>query len=420
MSALALALAAVAEARGWSRPTPVITPAALEIAGTHLAFSDSGQAAVGFAFVDPDHPAGSQAWAALISARGRPSPARHIPRARQVLDVAFASGAFRVLVGADGGARCCATARELALGARGLGAQRTLARGLGGVVLGRLVAVGRGMLVALADAVSLRLTQARSGTSFGPLHRLTPRGVAPRSLMAEPLLGSRTMLAWLDGTFAPQDTPTPEAVMVAAGTASHVPGPPQTAVTLAAGHQAGQLALAAGPRPTVAWIEDFTDTAGAYHSEVSVLTAGAGRVPVTFTTDGMVASGPSAAGDSRGDQILAWSSCDATATCQVMAATRTPRGSFGSPLTLGSIDAGTHPAVALTSSGTAFVGWTSAGHVIIARGSPTAGFGARQRLSGPGYADELTLAAGPGGRLLAAWADGSPRETLEVSMYSAR
>ena len=287
-------------------------------------------------------------------------------------------------------------------------------------MLGRLVAVGRGMLAALADAVSLRLTQGRSGTSFGPLHRLTPRGVAPRSLMAASLPGSHTMLAWLAGSFAPQDTPTPEAVMVAAGDASHVPGPPQTGVTLAAGHQAGQLALAAGPRLTLAWIEDFTDNAGVYRSEVSVETAGSGPAPVTFATDGMTAGGLSAAGDSHGNQILAWSSCDVTAACQVMATTRTPHGSFGSPVALGAIDPGTHPAAALSSDGAAFLGWISGGHVMIARGSTTAGFGARQRLAGVGAAAGLTLAAGPGGRLLAAWADGSPRETLEVSIYSAR
>jgi hypothetical protein len=287
-------------------------------------------------------------------------------------------------------------------------------------VLGRLVAAGRGMLAALADAVQLRLTQARLGERFGPLHRLTLHGQAPQSLVAAPLAGGRTVLGWIAWSFAPQDTPIPQAIMLASGTASRVPGPAQTVATLAPGHEASQLALAAGYRLSVAWIEDFTDDTGAYRSEVSVATAGGGAVPVTFSTDGMTESGLSAAGDGAGDQILAWSSCDVTPVCQALAVTRTPRGSFGSPLALGPADAGAHPAVALASDGAVFVGWISDGHVMIARGSPGGRFGIPQRLSGPGYADGLTLSAGPGGRVLAAWGDGSPRQTLEVSMYSAR
>jgi hypothetical protein len=418
--ALLATCANTALARGWGRPVAVIAPAPLQIVGTHVAFSSTGQAAVGFGFVDPDRPAGARAWLATLSPNGRSARARRISGARQVLDLAYLNGAFRLLVGADGGARCCALARELTLGRRGLGAQHTLARDLTGLVLGDLVGVGPGMVAAVADAAQLRVVQARSGERFGPVHRLLPKGTAPDSLVAAPLAGRRSLLAWIAGSFAPEDTPLPQTVMLATGTVSRVPGPARTLVTLAAGHAASQLALASGPRASLAWVEDFTDDTGAYQSEVSVAELGSTSAPVSFPGQGTVLAGLSAGADAAGDQLLAWSSCDLTPACQVMAVTRSARGRFGAPVAYGAVDAGAEPAVAVTSTGAAALGWIGGGHVVIAWRRSAHGRFATQRLPGPGYAQNLTLTPGPGGRMLAAWSDGSPRQTLEVSLFTPR
>jgi hypothetical protein len=415
----------LAAARGWSRPTAIVPAAPMQIVGTHAAFSATGQPAVGFAFVDPGRQRDGEAWVALLGADGHPELARRLADAREVLDLAFVGGAFRVLVAAGGGTYCCSVAREVTLDRRGRGwapgPARTLTRGLAGTVLGSLLGAGRGILAAVADAAELRVIQARDGERFGPVHRLTSAATAPRSLTAAPLAGGGTLLAWISGGFRPADTPAPQTIMLASGTATHVPGPARTLLTLAAGHSASQLALAAGAQPSVAWIEDWSDDTGAYQTAVSVDTPGPGGSAVSFPGNGAVQSGLAAAGDASGEEVIAWSACDGTPACQVMASTRSPSGTFATPVALGAIDAGEEPAVAVASDGAAAVGWISDGRVLLAwRGSAAAPFAPARRLPGLGYAQDVTLLAGSDGRLLAAWSDGLTRRTLEVSVYSPR
>jgi hypothetical protein len=239
-------------------------------------------------------------------------------------------------------------------------------------------------------------------------------------MVSAKLPGGHTLLAWIAGSFAPQDSPPPETIMLATGTPSRVPGPARVLYTLPSGHMASQLALATGPNASLAWIEDYTDASGTYQSQVSLSGVDPQAAPVSFQSPGMVQSELSAAGDPAGDQLLAWSSCDAEADCEVMALTRSPSGSFAAPVALGAIDAGAEPVAAVGSGGSEALGWVFGGHVTLAYSQSPGGAFSYRALPGPGYAEDLTLAAGPGGRLLAAWTDGSPRQSLMTSLYSAR
>jgi hypothetical protein len=129
-----------------------------------------------------------------------------------------------------------------------------------------------------------------------------------------------------------------------------------------------------------------------------------------------LASGLSFAGDTAGDQAIAWESCTFQAACQTQVDGRGAKGSFGPVRTLGSIDASQSPGLAVGPHGQVLVGWVHGGKPVAATApAPGRGFGGPATLSSTTFALDLTVGYGSGGQALAAWTQG----TLNPSVVGA-
>ena len=137
----------------------------------------------------------------------------------------------------------------------------------------------------------------------------------------------------------------------------------------------------------------------------------------TFAVPGQTAAGLSGAADDSGNELFIWESCDGLPGCQVTAVSRPARGRFGTARTLGQIDAGGDPAVALGPHGAGAVAWVRGGQIwVTLRASAGRRFSAPQRLAGPGPAFGLRLAAGFCAGLLAVCGSaGTTRTTVWAS-----
>lgn len=392
-------------------------PVALDALAPVISFAPGGTAAIGSGWFDPDRPVGAQSSLTVLAADGHGVSRHPLPGVRRVLDAGFYGGTLELLAATSPhGQACCTQVETLSLGARGFSA-RALLRGLHGAALGRLIAISRGVLAAVASSTGVWVAQASRLPRFGPAHRLTPGGVSPSGLAAAALRGARTAVVWSTGRLEPADVPPPVNLMLATGSSSRAPGAPRVALTLAAGHELGEMALAPAPTPTLAWVEDFSDSAGQPESQIVAADLSRALRTHAFPQTGL-ASGIAADADSAGEEVLAWKVCDQVPVCQVMAVSRPRAGRFGTPSILGSIDAGTAPAVAVAAGGRAVVGWVLGGRVELAlRSSASARFAPPRALPGSGAAAQLTLAGGPRGRLLAVWSDGAPQASLLASSY---
>ena len=337
-----------------------------------------------------------------------------MPHTRQVLDLAYLSGTLQLLGGTSGGGlACCTEVQTLSLDARGFSSPRPLMRQLAGVSAGRLLASGSGALALFAADSGVWAARAGRDAKFGPVRRLSSSGAGPQSLAAAAQHGGGALVAFTQTPFHSSDAPIPPTVMLSQGAGGTLPPRPRAAQSFPAGTVIGPLALAPNPfAPTLGWAQDNADATGANSSQIVLAAVGAPLRTRSYAVPGEIESGLTGAADSSGDELFAWDSCDATPSCQVLAVSRGAHGHFGSARTLGAIDAAASRPWRRSP-------WDRRHR--LGPGRPhrrhpaqlgTQRFSAAARLSGPGPASGLTLAAGPGGRVLAVWVAGSTRTTV--------
>jgi hypothetical protein len=416
VSSLPAAAPAAAYA-GWSRTVRLSAPAVQDELPPALTIAPGGSVFASAGWFRADVPSAGAAWVSAVGPAGAP---RIVPHAREVLGAGVFGGVLDLLAATAGhGRTCCGTVELLSLGPHGFTTPRPLLADAGGRALGALIPAGRGILAAFGSPGGVWVAQARPGGHFGPVHRLTPSTEAAQTLSAAPLSRGRTLLAWTAGPQVVPGTATPASIMIAQGTATHVPGPARAMLTLPAGHAIAELALLGAPAaPAVAWVDDSSSDTGTPVSAVITASLADPARRTTFPSPGIV-SGLTGAADAHGDELLAWESCDPVPVCRVMTVSGTAGGGFGAPASLGTIDASSGPAVALSPRGAGEVGWISGGRVLVARrAGPSGRFGAPVRLAGDRSAANLTLAATPDGHVVAAWDDGLPAETVLSATFT--
>jgi hypothetical protein len=412
-------LPAAAQAR-WSAPFQFAAPGTLDVVPPVLAVSASGSAGAAFGLRDVDAPGSSQAYVTLRAAHGAPAKPIAIPGAQQVLAAAYDGAGLELLTGtAPSGQICCSAAQAVAVSAGGRVARaRTLVGGLTGATEGRLLTLKDGqMLAAVATERGVWVAQSAKANRFAAQHLLTRGGQMPETLAAAWLGAANTIVAWTTANGI-AGVAAPRSITYATGSRVRAPHGVKTAVTVRPGHRIDELGVAArhGGGATAAWIESWFDAKGAYHSRVRAMDVAPHAAVRDLSPANRLASGLSFSGDVDGDQAAAWESCTAQGACQTQLAGRPAKGQFGSPRTLGAIDASQEPSLAVGSHGQVLVGWVRGGRPVAATAAGTARrFGAPVALSSTAFALDLTVAYGAGGRALAAWTQG----TLNPSVVGA-
>jgi hypothetical protein len=215
-------------------------------------------------------------------------------------------------------------------------------------------------------------------------------------------------VAWTATSSADPNTPA-TAIFLATGTGKRAPQSARLAVSAPTGHGIDELGLAGGgSKPTAAWTESWVDRIGNYQSLLAVADLKNSRPAArTFRVPGQLASGVTLVADGKGDQVLAWETCDELGTCSVRIASRAAGHRFGVPQRLGSADPGEPPAAAISADGEALVAWVSGGRVLAAdRRQANTRFGAPRTLARTTQASEVAVGFGPTGQALAAWVQG--------------
>ncbi len=393
-------------------------PVSLDIVGPELAFSAGGLAGIGFAVEDQDSPASSTAFAAVRVGSGRLSAPRQIPDSQQVLGLASSGGRLELLTGeSPAGQACCSAASVVGMSAAGrFGSGRRLVSGLAGATVGELVVLGRRTLAAIATDRGVWVAQSGLSGRWGSARPLAGVRAQPETLAAMALPKGRTVVAWVGGA---SSVTGPRTISVATGSASAPPRRSHGAITVARNHGIDEMAIAPGPAGgTVAWIESWYDAKGSYHSEVVEADLAHPRRTTTFPVAGTIASGLAFSGDGRGDQVLAWKACTWGAICSTEAAVRSAAKSFGRAVRLGSIDATEAPALAVSGSGAALLGWIDRGHVLACPLKPRATrFTAPGVVSATNYAANLALTFGPTNMAIAAWSQGTFAPDVVGAVY---
>jgi hypothetical protein len=419
--ALGLGVATPAQA-GWSRPQRLAGPYSLDVVGAQLAFSPGGEAAFGFGVENEDHPATSEAVAALRSRAGKLARARRVPAAAQVLDLAYDGGDLSLLVGSSrSGEPCCGSVGLVKVVDGTPRRSRAVVSRLTGTTLGRLLPLPGGRLLsAVATAEGVWVEQAGPSGRPAPARRLTPAVAAPQTLAATTLSASHTIVGWTAAAGQPAPVP-PASVVVAVGSQRRAPHDPHVALSVAPGHQIDELALGrARAGATAAWIESWYDAQGVLHSQAMVADLARPVRVRAFPIDGLLASGLSLATDSSGAQVLAWKVCDQAGSCSVEAVTRDSGRRFGQPVGLGSTDASQAPAAAVSHKGVALVGWIDRGHVFAAaRARRARRFAASRVVSATNFAADLTVGFGTGEEAIAAWTQGTFAQSVMGAVFKA-
>jgi hypothetical protein len=428
--ALGGALASPAGA-GWTRPAKIAAPTAIDVLGSHTASSPDGAAAVSFNEVNIDAQATAGGFVALASPHGGFGAAQQVPGTQEVLAIAYAGRTLDLLTASGPpGQPCCSSVRIIRRGAgAGFGPAHTLATGIGGGAIGRLVPLANGrMLAMLAGPQQLWVTEAGRNGRFGALRALTSAGVAPAALAVTGTDGGGATVAWTQGAS--------RRVMVASTRPGATPSRPHVLLTLPTGHAADDLRLAARPGgATLAWTESFSDAAGGYHARamaadlVGPRLAGRSR-PLSGATE--IASALALAADGTGDEVATWNACPSlSGVCVVQSAARfapvPARGRahrirvhpvaswFGRARSLGGIDAGQSPELTMAPDRASLIAWITGGRVVLAGMLPGATrFGPAGPMSGD-LADNLALGFGPTGEAVATWTQG----TFVTGVYAA-
>lgn len=426
---LCLGLLAPPALAGWGRPFQLAGPGSLDELPATLAFSAGGNAAVVFGIADVDTPGVSQGYLAIRTVRGEIAGPRSIPGAARILAVTYDRSFLELLIGvAPPGLTCCSSVEAVQLTSEGgLTRPRTVVAGLSGDTVAQLLALADGrMLAAVATERGVWEAQATPAGRFSPARLLTSASQSPEAMSAAWLGAESTAIAWTAGAGTAGAT-DPRTVSLAGPTAAGLPRAVRTAVTLPPGYRIDELAIARhGTGVTAAWIASWFDSMGAYHSQVQAADLTRHPRVRTLSSPALLASGLGFAADTTGDQGLSWQSCapaPASApvpTCAVEVALRGAGQSFGTPSSLGAVDPGQEPAIAIGSLGEAIVGWIQGGRPVAAStNGPGAVFGAPVVLSPTTYALDLTVAAGPGRRALAVWTQGTLNPSVVGVPYSA-
>jgi hypothetical protein len=392
----------------------------LDVLPAQIAFSPTDEAAVAFGLYDEDDPANSKALVVSRSPAGKLSGPRRVPAAKEVLDLAFTGSTLALLTGTSPARLgCCSSAQTVTLAAGAFGRPRTLIGGLAGATLGSMVALPGGrLLAAVGTDRGVWVTQSTTGDRFAATRRVSAFASSPQTLAATSQSGGRSSLAWTATPDQGQGVGAPaRSIILARGPRGRAPSSGRVALTVAPGHEIDELALAdRSAGPTAAWIESWFDSAGTFQSEVVVadlvnpVRSRAYPIPENVATD--LALGA----DAKGDQVLAWKTCDQTGSCAVRAVSRAAGKRYGAPQLLGLLDASQAPAAAVAPNGAGLVGWISGGHVLAASRRTTAGrFDPPVTVSSTNLAADLALAFGPRGEALAAWTQG----TLASSVMGA-
>jgi hypothetical protein len=385
-----------------------------------MAFSATGQTALGYTVFNEDHSERSQGFVAISAKNGRLGSPLRVPDTQQVLDLAFDGSDLDLLIGTSPVLRtCCSSARLIKIAAGKPQHPRLIFRQLTGPTVGRLIMLPGGRLlssVATAQGVWTALAGKKGRPAAARL--LTPKTASLQTLGAAALRANHTVLAWTAIAPPAPSTTGPAAIMVANGTATRAPRRAHQAVTLAAGHQIDELAVGQGSsQGTLAWIESWTDSAGHLHSIAVVADLGRQIRSRTFEIPGLLASGLSLASDPSGAQVMAWKVCDLLGSCRVETVVKDAGRRFGQPISLGRIDPTATPAAAVSPQGEGLVGWVDGGHVLAAaRDRRARAFAPPRVVSGTTSAMDLTLGFGASGAL-AAWSEGTFTETVMGALF---
>jgi hypothetical protein len=416
LCATVLAIIPAQAQAGWSRPFRIAGPTSLDVLPAQLAVSSSARFAVGFGFQNEDNTANSSAFATLRQLPGRSGGAGRVPDAQQVLGLAFSANGLELLTaGSPRGKACCSTAHITSFDGRVFGRPRTVLRNLTGDAAGRLLALpGRRLLAAIATDRGVWVTQSSRGERFGPARRLSSSGARPWSLAAANLRGARTMVAWA----APSGAPSTSEIFTASGSPQRAPRSGLD-IQLTPGHQVDELGLvpsAAGG--TAAWVESWYDPAGAYHSLLAASDVSRRAHVRSFPVVGQAAAGLALAADARGDQLLAYKSCDAAGSCTLWALSRRARGTLGAPQRLGTIDASQSPAVAVGPGGQGVIGWVRNGHVLaVSHRAAGARFGGPRTVSSASDDADLTIAFASNRQAIGVWTQGTVAPSVMAALF---
>jgi hypothetical protein len=404
----------------WSRPFTLAGPYAEDIAPPQLAFGPGGEAAVGFALFNPDFPGHSEALISTRAPNGKLARPRKVPKAQEVLALAYDGSALELLIGSSPARfTCCSRARAVTFGGGKFTNQRTLVSNVNGAALGALVPLrGTRMLAAVASGAGVWVAASPAVGRFGAARKLTSSISSAQSLSATALSKDGSAVAWTEPAGALANVPA-VSIFLATGSAKAAPRGRRLAATAPPGHAIDELDLTGGSAgPTAAWIESWYDSAGAYHAEAALADLVSRPRARRFEVPGQVASGLALAADAKGDQVLTWKTCDELGVCSVRAVSRAAGRRSGAPQRLGAIDTGEEPAVTVGPNGQALVGWVSGGHVLVAeRGSAGGRFGRAATISSVPPAYDLTLAFGPSGQALAVWTQGTAAPRLLAAFH---
>lgn len=395
-------------------------PYSLDALPTQMAFSASGQTALGYDVFNEDHSNVSQGFAAISAKSGRLGSPVRVPDTQEVLDLVFDGSDVDLLIATSPMLRtCCSSALLVKIASGKPRRPRLIFRALTGKTVGRLIALPGGrMLSSVATAQGVWTELAGKKGRPAPARLLTPETAAPQTLGATVLRANHTLLAWTAGAPPAPSTTGPAAIMVANGTAMRAPRQARPAVKVAAGHQIDELAVGQGSsQGTLAWIESWSDSAGHLHSMAVVADLSRHIRARTFEIPGLLASGLSFATDRSGAQVIAWKVCDLSGTCRAETVVKDRGRLFGHPISLGQIDPTAAPAAAVSPQGEGLVGWVDRGHVLAAaRDRRARAFAPTRVVSRTNSAMDLTLGFGPTSAL-AAWSEGTFTETVMGAVF---
>jgi hypothetical protein len=417
--ALALGASPAVAASGWGKPFQFQKPGTTDAIAPQLTYGSGGAATAAFGTLDVDTPGSAQAQYAQRTPGGKVGPVRDVPGARRILALSYDGTSPELLAGISGRRQdCCSAVEAIRVGPGGKPQKpRRLVRNLAGFTQGSLLTLAGGrMVAAVATERGVWVSQSSKSDQFAGVHRISPNKAVPVSMDAAWLGGAGSAVAWTAASGNYTGAIMPTRIWVAQGTASHAPSGAKVKITVPSGHRIDQVALGSGKSgPTVAWIESWYDPMGAYHSRVEVSDIGSGKPsPRPLSPDGRIASGLSLVSDADGDQGAVWESCKVGGTCTVQGAGRPSGSSFSGLKTLGAIDPGQQPSLAMSPSGQLLAGWTRGGHPVA-----SIGFGKATVLSKTTYAYAVNVAYGPRRTALAAWDQGTLNPSVVAAEYRA-
>ena len=413
-----LLAAAPALAAGWGKPFQFQKPGTLDATAPQLAFAPGGASTAAFGTLQVDVPGSAQAQYATRTAGGRVGSVRNLPGARRVLALTYDGSQPELLAGTSGkGQDCCSAVEAVRVGAGGAPQRpHKIVGGLTGFTQGALLTLAGGrMLAAIATERGVWVSQSAKADQFGAQHRISSNGQVPVSMDAAWLGKDSSVVAWSAGSGNVTGATIARQIIIAEGSSAGAPKSTHVAITVPSGHRIDQLSVArSGNGATLAWIESWYDSRGAYHSRVEAADVGPHPSVRALSPDGRIASGLTLVSDAAGDQGATWESCTTAGSCTVQGAGRAAGGSFSGARTLGSIDPTQQPSLAISPSGQLIVGWEQGGHPMA-----SVGFGKPQVLSSTTYAYAVAVAYGPKRVALATWDQGTLNPSVVAAAYEA-